>query len=47
MSKPEEKYGNAGMRGESPEEMQILDQIAKSFEHQVDVLRGTAEPKED
>lgn len=47
MGKPEEQYSHKGMGAESAEEMQILDQIAKSFEHQVDVLRGQAEPQED
>ncbi len=47
MGKPEEQYSHKGMGGESAEDMQILDQIAKSFERQVDVLRGTEEPLED
>jgi hypothetical protein len=46
MSKPEGGYSNANMRGESAEELAVVDQIAKSFERHVDVLRGTAEPEE-
>jgi hypothetical protein len=46
MSKPQGGYSNSNMRGESAEELEALDQIAKSFERQVDVLRGKAEPEE-
>jgi hypothetical protein len=46
MSKPEGGYSNANMRGESAEELAVVDQIAKSFERHVDVLRGKADPEE-
>lgn len=45
--KPEQGYSNAHMRGESPEELEVLDSIAKGFEQHVEVLRGNTQPKQD
>lgn len=42
-SQPAASYPTTGRPDSSTEEYQKMDKLAKMMEHQVDVLRGTAE----
>ena len=42
-SEPAASYPTTGRPDSSSEEYQKMDKLAKMMEHQVDVLRGTAE----